>query len=294
MQVFFLFLLLFVSDGFILSDGPEFQNGTLIGTVQDQRKKKLDGCGASRRHLGILYAENGNHHYGSIIYAIDTSNAQVVGSITLQGVQIINEWSDMAVGPCPDLVGSCIYVGDIGSDKGHAPANKMYYIREPDSINGDQTLAPDGQLTFSYSGSGSKALMVDNSGELYIISLAHAGEHALFFWIPKHAWGSNIVTSASVGTFIGVTSQQKDPVGGDISPNGKEILAKMQEKIYLWKVPENMSGTYSDVFLNKPTAVPYIYVWQDEAVCWAHDGSGYYTLPEGENPPLHFYARNTH
>jgi len=80
------------------------------------------------------------------------------------------------------------------------------------------------------------------------------------------------------------------PLAGDISPDGHHLLIKTHYKMYLWSF---RSGDGANVFNKQPFEVPYTYVWQDEAVCWAYDGSGYYTIPEGTNPPLHFYRRIT-
>lgn len=61
-----------------------------------------------------------------------------MGSIGVNNA-VNHDWEDIAVGMCPKPIeGTCIYVGDIGSDKGHPPANNIYVIREPDTINGHQ------------------------------------------------------------------------------------------------------------------------------------------------------------
>ena len=84
------------------------------------------------------------------------------------------------------------------------------------------------------------------------------------------------------------TGHEKDPVAGDISPDGTAMLVKTQQNMLLWRFDaENWATLFQRQALIM--TVPYIYVWQDEAVCWDHDGTGYYTIPEGTNPPLHFY-----
>ena len=81
-------------------------------------------------------------------------------------------------------------------------------------------------------------------------------------------------------------------VGGDVSPSGLEIVLKHYFTMYYWKrTPgQNLWEAISDAPLN----VPYIAEVQGEAVCWASDGTGYYTVSEEPSAlPAHlfFYPR---
>ncbi|MDA2929475.1 lamin tail domain-containing protein [Acidobacteria bacterium AH-259-O06] len=67
-------------------------------------------------------------------------------------------------------------------------------------------------------------------------------------------------------------------VGGDISPSGLEILLKNYTAMYYWsRTPgQNLWEAISD----EPVTVAYIPEVQGEAVGWASDGTGYYTVSE--------------
>jgi hypothetical protein len=79
-------------------------------------------------------------------------------------------------------------------------------------------------------------------------------------------------------------------VGGDISPDGKKILLKNYEHVYYWKNTSNLS--IPQLIKEKPFEVPYELEPQGEAIMWAHDDSGFYTVSEknvGKSSYLYFY-----
>ncbi|VAX20235.1 5'-Nucleotidase domain protein, partial [hydrothermal vent metagenome] len=93
-----------------------------------------------------------------------------------------------------------------------------------------------------------------------------------------------------VDTLEVVTSFTFDTaVGGDISPDGKEILIKRYHLIYYWSRDEGQ--TIDEALEADIRTVPYVIEPQGEAVCWASDLSGYYTLSEGSHPHLYLYPR---
>lgn len=63
----------------------------------------------------------------------------------------------------------------------------------------------------------------------------------------------------------------------------------MHDGIYYWDM--NGSRNYSAVMAIQGANVSYHHEPQGEAVCWDSRGSGYYTLSEGANQPIYYYAR---
>lgn len=59
--------------------------------------------------------------------------------------------------------------------------------------------------------------------------------------------------------------------------------------MYYWTRDDGQ--TIDEAFETAIRTVPYFVEPQGEAVCWAHDSSGYYTLSEGSHPHLYFYPR---
>ena len=81
-------------------------------------------------------------------------------------------------------------------------------------------------------------------------------------------------------------------VGGDISPDGTEVLLKSYVKVFYWRRQTGQSLV--DLLQTEPTILPYMPEPQGEAIGFATDGSGYYTLSEAQSglePRLYFYRR---
>jgi hypothetical protein len=65
--------------------------------------------------------------------------------------------------------------------------------------------------------------MVDNHGEVYVVSKVSAGHHPKFVHLPSYAWGTGRRDYVSNGVYMTITSRSHNPVGGDISPSGHEV-----------------------------------------------------------------------
>ena len=76
--------------------------------------------------------------------------------------------------------------------------------------------------------------------------------------------------------------------GGDISPNGKEVLVKDADKIYYYAP---VDGDYLSALTHPGVEVPYHKERLGESVCWSADGSSYYTLGEDNHAVLYRYDR---
>ena len=82
-------------------------------------------------------------------------------------------------------------------------------------------------------------------------------------------------------------------VACNISKDGTELLVKSYKGIYYWK---RAADTSLVAMLQKPAIrLPYEEEPQGEAITWAIDGKGYYTLGEKKkNDTVHllYYERN--
>ncbi|MBC8111378.1 MAG: hypothetical protein H7Y04_09995, partial [Verrucomicrobia bacterium] len=70
------------------------------------------------------------------------------------------------------------------------------------------------------------------------------------------------------------------------------ILLKDYGTIYYWKKSGNES--FAETLQKKPQMLPYRPEPQGEAICWAADGSGYFTISEKARniePVVYFYRR---
>lgn len=148
---------------------------------------------------------------------------------------------------------------------------------------------------FSWDVYDTETLMVDPLGNVVLISKVQGGRGKVGM-IPSIAFYTaqqlpiphsyNITNSLTLNL---PTTDNVDPLGGDISPNGREVLLRTHHKIYHWMVS---NGDYVTT-LNKtsPLEVPQRDEPQGEAVAWDARGEGYYTLSEREKQPLYYFRR---
>ena len=84
-------------------------------------------------------------------------------------------------------------------------------------------------------------------------------------------------------------SEDRGPVAGDISSNGREVLLKTYDAILHYDIDENES-VFSGL-QKLPTIVQYTPEEQGESISWDENGFGFYTLSEGLNQPLWYHNR---
>jgi hypothetical protein len=77
--------------------------------------------------------------------------------------------------------------------------------------------------------------------------------------------------------------------GGAISPDGSLILIKTYTRAYLWPRAKNQS--VSDALKALPCRAPIPIEPQGEAIGFAANGKGYFTVSEGSSQPIYFLER---
>jgi len=252
---------------------------------------EASGLVSGRKNPGLIYIheDSGNR---PVVFVYDTLGT-FLGEIVLAGVNN-RDWEDIAIGPGPETDVSYIYVGDIGDNKSVREELMIHRFPEPDI-----TLVPDslpfkiiltGFSTIKYrypdGPRDAETLMIDPATkDLIIITKREVNVHVYRLLYPQ-----------AVDNYTPVFFKGKLPfrtiVGGDISPDGKEILIKDYGRIYHWKVSDDIMGT---LFWQTPSMVAYIPEVQGEAIGWTADGTGYFTTTETDkhqaDPILYHYRR---
>ena len=77
--------------------------------------------------------------------------------------------------------------------------------------------------------------------------------------------------------------------GGDISPNGDEILVRGYFNASLWSRPAG--SDLWDAFAGPETSVPILWEPQGEAICFDAAGIGYFTTSEDLHQPIYYFER---
>jgi hypothetical protein len=253
---------------------------------------EISGVAASRINPGILYIhdDSGNPNQ---VYLTDGSGADK-GTLTLTPVGN-RDWEDIAVGPGPVAGVSYVYVGDIGDNDSKYSSVFVYRFPEP-YLTGktlpfvsDISTVDKIELKYPDGPGDAETLMVDPlTKDIYIASKQSNLSKIYVARYPQSTTSVTVMTPVVQLYFNKAT-------GGDISPDGTEILLRSNELIWYWKLPAGTS--ISAGLLTQPEVAPYAdNEPQGEGVGFAADGSGYYTDTEikgypGKLATISFYKR---
>lgn len=98
------------------------------------------GVAASRRHEGILWTHNDSNHE-HLIYAVKL-DGNLVGTFRVPNATN-RDWEDIALGPCPDRDGACLYIADTGDNLARRASAAVYIVPEPDLTSADANRVDD-------------------------------------------------------------------------------------------------------------------------------------------------------
>lgn len=261
------------------------------GTLESSAIIEASGIVASRKNRGVFWTHNDSGGKGRI-FAFD-SVGKHLGYYYLAGIQN-RDWEDIAIGPGPIEDEQYIYIGEIGDNSSKYNTKFIYRILEPKvSVNQtpvDTILYEAERLLFQYPDGNRNAetIMVDPiSRDIYIVSKEDDTKvYRLAFPYTFYSAPTSNVDTLEVIVSLPFGGSA---TGGDISPTGGEILIKSSRVIYYWK--RKYGETIEEALKHEIKTVPYFKEPQGEAVTWASDSTGYYTISEGLFPHLYFYPR---
>ena len=267
------------------------------GPVQHDPLREASGLVASRAHPGVLWAHNDSGD-GPHLYAL-TTDGRHLGVFTLSGAEA-RDWEDLAIGPGPDPGVDYLYAGDIGDNDARQDLKYVYRVAEPD-VGADQppedvSLTGVSRITLRYPDGPSDAetLLVDPlSGDLYVITKRRTD--VVIYRASAPISTADVIVMERTDTLslprvAGAPAAGQGAVGGDISPSGLEVLLKTYAAVYYWR---RDSGA-DPLFAGQRQTLPYVPEPQGEAIAWAADESGYFTLseePRSIPATLYFYPR---
>ncbi len=113
------------------------------GTLTDTRVGEASGAAASVRDDGVLWLLNDSGN-DERLFAID-STGRSVGDVQVPGVRN-RDWEALATGPCVE--GTCLFIGDLGDNRGRRDRVAVHRVREP--AVGSRTAPVLATLTLAY------------------------------------------------------------------------------------------------------------------------------------------------
>jgi hypothetical protein len=253
---------------------------------------EISGVAASRINPGILYIHNDSGNSAQVYLTDGTGANKGTLSLTTVGNR---DWEDIAVGPGPIAGKSYIYIADIGDNDTKYSSVFVYRFPEPDltgialPLVTNITAVDMIELKYPDGPRNAETLMVDPlTKDIYIASKESNISKIYTARYPQS------ITSATVLSPV-VQLYFNKATGGDISPDGTEILLRSTDAIWYWKLA---AGTgISAGLITKPQHAPYANNEpQGEGVGFAADGTGYYTDTEikgypGKLATISFYKR---
>jgi hypothetical protein len=180
------------------------------------------------------------------------------------------------------LVDGQIYIAETGDNAQTYTTYRFYKFAEPtlstDTVSAIETINfnyPDGPHD-------AEAFLVDESQNIYIITKRDNLSNIYKLTYPYST--NNTVSLIDHLSYNGVVSA---------AMNANEIIIKTYTTLLYYKRQPNQ--TIAQTLKSSAVSLPYVLEPQGEAVAFANDGSGYYTISEkgfGSTVNVYFYKRN--
>lgn len=265
-----------------------FGKGQSRGIVENRALNEASGITASVVNPGLLWAHNDSGDAARLFLMDDSAKSKAV--YYLEGVQA-RDWEE--IGFMKNESQDYLLIGDIGDNLGNQPFIRIHCVKEPrlkGSLFYTDTISKDDILTYTLKYNDgprdAEALFFDEiDNKLYVISKRELEVGLYSALLNQNSKDTLELRKESTLPFTFVTSAA-------ISHDGKEVLIKDLLAVYYWK--RKGTETISTLLKRKATQLPYKPEIQGEAISFALDGSGYFTLSEepfGFKADLRYYPR---
>jgi hypothetical protein len=258
------------------AEEPEFDSIPVVKPLNPMINE-TSGIADSKANPGFLWAQedSGNppqlylvKHDGTVVKAIYIKNA------------VNRDWEDMA------LAGNDLYIADIGDNQRQYDEYSFYRFAEPASSL--DTVRNAEQIKFRYPDGShdAEAFLVDPATrDIYIIT--KQTQPAGIYRLASPYSASQVNTAVREGSL-----PHSAVVSAALSPDGSAIIIKTYGSLYRYK--RNSGETIAQALQKTPATLPYQAEPQGEAVSFAINNSGYFTLSEklfASAVELRFYRR---
>jgi hypothetical protein len=267
---------------------PRAGPGKLRGHVASPLLDEISGLVASRTHRGVLWVHNDSGDSARLFALRDSG--ELLLELRLLGAGAV-DIEDVAIGPGPESGKQYLYLADIGDNLARRKRVFIYRVEEPAELaQGVVLTARAHQLEVTYQDGprDAESLLSDPAtGDLYIVSKAS------FFSSDDAAVGVYRVEHASLAASK-VSARRMAAVAmgpataGDIAPDGTLIALRNYETLRFWRRTPGQPIT--DALGHPACPMPLADGdEQGEALGFAADGKGYYTISEGKRQPVYFH-----
>lgn len=267
------------------ADSNAFGSPRELAELKDKRLSEVSGLAASVANPGLMWVHNDSGNPATV-YLVDTT-LNVRLACKLKGVKN-RDWEDIAIGPGPEQDRTYLYVADIGDNNARHDEKYIYRFEEPKIPPGIAEIAITSFKTIAFrledGRKDTEALWVHpQTKDIYLVSKREKPVHV---YVLRQPFDNQTMTAQSVATL-----PLTQIVAADMSPDADELIMKDYDNIYYW--PLN-GRSVEQTLKKKPQVLEYTAEPQGEAIGFARDGSGFYTLSEkirGEKTFLYFHKR---
>lgn len=265
--------------------GHQFAKGKALGQVT-KRLEEASGIVESVANPHHFWTLNDSGHPAEV-FLID-NHAQIQLVCKLKAIEN-RDFEDIAIGSGPIEGKKYVYVADIGDNLEKFSVKYIYRFAEPAADTaGEITITEFDTLKIRLEDKirDTEAILVDPiAKDLFLVSKR---EDSVRLYEVKYPFDADTLLAKPIAKL-----PFHKIVAGSISKTGNEVLLKDYDQVYYWRNEKGIG--LRELLLSKPAVLAYNRERQGEAICWANDGTGYYTLSEavrGEMGKLLFYKRN--
>ncbi len=287
----YLLLIFCVSCSSMVTPIDTFNDSQDLGVIENLGQiPEASGIVASYRNKGYLWTHNDSGDRNRI-FLLD-SKGKGIREFNLEGATN-RDWEAISMAQFPE--GSFIYVGEIGDNNAVHAESAIYRVPEPDITATTAqyvTLKNVQKITFKYPDGprDAECFLIDQvSKDIFIVSKRENTKRLYKLSYPQSYTQTTTAEFVQELNFSNIPGTPSYITDGNVSVDNQEIIIKNYLQIFHWR--RNTNESIPDALKRTPTILPYTAEPQGEGVCFAQDGSGYYTISEtGPNfLPVHLY-----
>jgi hypothetical protein len=227
---------------------------------------EASGVAASRRTPGVFWAHNDSAD--ALLFALDDRGA-IGGRVRVAGAKV-DDWEDVAVGPCPQ--GSCVYIADIGDNSGRRDRITVYRTPEPAPRDASTQQAEVFDAAYPDGPHDAEALFVTPNADVFIITKGDPGPIALYRF-PRPLQTGTIMRLERVGapaTDAKTVDSAERPTAADASQDGQWVAVRTTRFLTFYRTADLIAGRWREMFR---TDLSKLREPRGEGIAFAADGA---------------------
>lgn len=238
---------------------------------------EVSGMADSKANPGYLWVHEDSGRPPQV--SLVGRDGVVARSIPVKGL-VNRDWEDMA------LWGNEIYVAETGDNNQVYGNYHIYRFTEP--LATTDTVRNFDNIRFVYADAphDAEALLVDEGKNIFVITKRDSLSRIYQIAAPYSLTSVNTAVQVATLPYSGVVSAA-------MNESGTEIIIKTYDALYYYT--RSSGESIQQAIQRQPRKLAYQPEPQGEAVAFARDGSGFFTLSEkafSNTVKLNFYKRN--